>query len=136
MPRFAPYGWQRHQFNINVPAGDLASTSAIAVASALPLGFKYVIEKVTYVASVAHTGAGGSRTLNIKKGSTVVATGTLAVADLGTAGAYKALTVDPTKATFDDGDTLTIDFSSGGTVFTAGSGELIIQVREEPQRIA
>ena len=136
MPRFAPYGWQRSQFNINIPAGDLATTSAVAVASALPLGFKYVIEKVTYVASVAHTGAGGSRTINVKKGTTVVATVALAVADLGTAGAFKALTVDATEALFDDGDTLTIDFSSGGTVYSAGSGELIIQIREEPQRIA
>lgn len=135
MPRYAGYGAIRgaFQFYLPLPAG----TGAAEPVTDYVAGFQYVIEKVTFVTQVAGTGASASRTFRVIKGaSTVVATVTLALADTATVGALKAFTVTSANADFSDTDTLTVDFASGGTAFTAGAGVLLVQYRQQPQRVA
>ena len=78
-------------------------------------------------------GASASRTFRVIKGAgTVVATATILLAETTPVGLQKAFTVTAAEAEFDDDDTLTVDFASGGTAFSAGAGNLIIQYRQSP----
>ncbi|MCU0250219.1 MAG: hypothetical protein MUE61_08430 [Vicinamibacterales bacterium] len=134
MPRKAPYGVQRHTLNIYhaIPTG----TGAVEIVTDWVAGFAYTIESVKAYVAVAGTGAGATRTYRVLKGaSTVAATRTLALADTATVGAEVAFTVTPANASFSDTDTLTVDFASGGTAFTAGAVNLVIVYREESQRV-
>lgn len=135
MPRFAGYGFQRGAFNFHVPLP--AGTGAAEPVTDYVPGFQFTVEKVTFIPSVVGTGTSASRTFRVIKGSaTVVATATLVLADTATIGVQKAFTVTPADASFSDTDTLTIDFASGGTAFTAGQGNLVISYRQIPQRQA
>lgn len=135
MPREAPYGFQRHQLPVYVPIPG--GTGAAEIVTDYTPGHGITVEKVEAFVAVAGTGAGATRTLRVLKGaSTVVATGTVTLAGTATLGAKIALTVTPADATFDDDDTLTVDFASGGTAFTAGALNLIIQSRQRNQRQA
>lgn len=133
MPRLAPYGFQRSQTNIYVPLP--AGTSAAEIVTDYTPGFGLVVEKVEAFVAIVGTGTSASRTFRVLKGaSTVVATATLVLADTDTLGKRKAFTVTAADAEFDDDDTLTVDFASGGTAFTAGAVNLIIQFRQRNQR--
>lgn len=135
MPRQAIYGVQRAPltFYHAIPAG----TSAVEIVTDFTPGYRFAVESVKAYVAVAGTGAGATRTYRVLKGaSTVVATATLALADTDTVGKEKAFTVTPANAEFTDTDTLTVDFASGGTAFTAGALNLVIVLRQYPQRIA
>lgn len=133
MPRNAPYGFIRSQLGIYVPLP--AGTGAVEVVTDYVPAFGLVIEKVEAIVAVAGTGVAASRTFRVLKGaSTVVATRTLVLADTATVGARAAFTVTAADAEFDDDDTLTVDFASGGTAFTAGAVNLLIQYRQRNQR--
>lgn len=134
MPRKAPYGVHRSTLSVYhaIPTG----TGAVEIVTDWVAGFTYTIESVKAYVAVAGTGAGATRTYRVLKGaSTVAATRTLALADTATVGAGIAFTVTPANATFSDTDTLTVDFASGGTAFTAGALNLVIVYRQESQRI-
>lgn len=132
MPREANSpGWVRGFLSVYhpIPTG----TGAVEIATDLTPGFKYIVEKVTAVVAVAGTGTSASRTYRVLKGaSTVVATRTLALADTATVGALIPFTVNENEML--DADTLTVDFASGGTAFTAGALNLIIQYRTRAQQ--
>jgi hypothetical protein len=132
MPREANSpGWVRGFLNVYhaIPTG----TGAVEIVTDLNPGFKYIIEKVTAVVAVAGTGTSASRTYRVLKGaSTVVATRTLALADTATVGAQIPFTVNENEMM--DADVLTVDFASGGTAFTAGALNLIIQYRTRAQQ--
>jgi hypothetical protein len=135
MPRYAPYGYQRFPLNFYfaLPTG----TGAVEYVTDWTPGFSFVVEAVTWYTAVAGTGSGASRTFRVLKGaSTVVATATLALADTSDVGEAKAFAVTAADAEFSDTDTLTVDFASGGTAFTAGAGNLVIRCRALPQRKA
>jgi len=133
MPRHAPYGWIRGQFNIYIPLPT--GTGAVEPLTDYVPAFGLVIEKVEAVVAVAGTGASASRTFRVVKGAAIVAaTRTLVLADTATVGQRSAFTVAPADAEFGDADTLTVDFASGGTAFTAGAVNLIIQFRQRAQR--
>lgn len=138
MPRFAVYGFDRSLpvLTIPFPAGTGQVTSLLS----LPLGFQGTIEKVSIYSSVAATGAGASRTFNVRKGSatgTVMATATVVLADLSTVGAIKDIPV--TAVTLDrdfaDADTLTIEWATAGAVaFTGGTFHVVIRIRQKGQK--
>lgn len=139
MPRLSPYGWSRDlsQFAIPFPAGTGQVTSLLA----LPLGYQGTLERAAIYSSIAATGAGASRTLNIRKGAgitgTVMATGLVVLADLSTVGVPKVLTVSTTAgaADFADADTLTIEWATAGAVaYTAGAFHVVLTVRTRAQR--
>lgn len=135
MPRYAGYGAIRGAFNFYLPLP--AGTGAAEPVTDYVAGFQYVVEKVTYITQVAGTGASASRTFRVVKGaSTVVATATIVLADTDVVGEQKAFTVTAANADFSDTDLLTVDFTAGGTAFTAGAGVIVIQYRQQPQRVA
>jgi hypothetical protein len=132
MPRFAPYGLLRHQFSF--PAVLPTGTGAATILPAITPGFQFEVEKAWYIPTVAGTGASASRVVEVRRGSTAVATRTLVLADTDTVGTdAPAFTVTP-GLLYDDDDTLSIAVNAGGTAFTAGSGYFIVQVRELAQR--
>lgn len=131
MPRFAPYGFARGQmvFHIPIPGG----TTAADLVSAYAPGHQFRLEAITAYVAIVGAGAGASRTLQILKGSTVIASATVTLANTGTLGAAISvpITGDPS---FSDSDTLTIRFASGGTAFTAGALNLVMRARQRLQR--
>ncbi len=135
MPKFAAYGFARTELNFSIPMAG-TGTGQFTVALSVPLGFKYTIEKVKAVWGVAGTGAGATRTLNVRKGTatgTVVATKALILAD-ATQGAAVDVPVTAANANFEDGDNLTVEFAAAGTVYTAGEVNLVIQLRHRLQQ--
>lgn len=112
-----------------------AGTGAANIVAALAPGYKFTIESVTAFVAIAGAGVGATRDIRVLKGSTVVATGTLTLAGTATIGTAIALTVTAGVAEFLDADTLTIDFASGGTAFTAGAVNLVIKARTRPQQL-
>ncbi|NJD29576.1 MAG: hypothetical protein FIA92_14960 [Chloroflexi bacterium] len=135
MPRQAIYGVQRvpHNFYCPIPAG----TGSVEAVTDWVGGFRFIVESVKAYVAVAGTGAGATRTFRVLKGaSTVVATGTVTLAGTATVGAEIALTVTAANAEFSDTDTLTIDWPTAGAVaFTAGALNLVIVLREQPQKV-
>jgi hypothetical protein len=138
MPRSAPYGFSRaiNVFTIPFPAGTGQVTSLLS----LPLGFAGTVERVAIYSSVAATGAGASRTFNVRKGSatgTVMATATVVLADLSTVGAPKVIPVSAVAgaADFVDADTLTLEWATAGAVaYTAGTFHVCVTTRTRAQR--
>ncbi len=120
-------------FAINIPGGTGQASSVLS----LPKGFRCSVVRASAVTKVAATGAGATRTLNIRKGSatgTVVATVTYALADGATVGGVKDIPVTAANADFLDTDTLTIEWASGGTAFTAGELIIVLETRQRLQQ--
>lgn len=138
MPRFAPYGFARDVIDLTIPFP--AGTGQVTSVLSLPLGFTGQVERVWIYSSVAATGAGASRTFNVRRGSatgTVMATATVVLADLSTVGAGKVVPVVAAAVDFADADTLTIEWAAAGAVaFTAGTFHVLVTVREKAQRAA
>jgi hypothetical protein len=133
MPREAIYGVQRGALNVYIPIP--AGAGAAEIITDWLGAYGRTIESAKAYVAIAGTGAGATRALRILKGaSTVVATGTVTLANTATLGAEIALTVTAADATFDDDDVLTVDFAAG-TAFTAGALNLVITFRERPQRV-
>lgn len=132
MPRFGAYGFQRQHFSFPVvlPAGTTAATLLPAITP----GFAFEVEKAWYIPTVAATGASASRVVEIRRNSTAVATRTLVLADADTVGTDAPAFTVTSGLPFDDDDTLSIGVNNGGTAFTAGSGYVIVQVRQRNQR--
>ena len=122
----AGFIFEQEHIAINIPAG----TGQVSSVLSLPRGFGATITAVKATVKVAATGAGASRTFNVRKGSatgTVVATATYVLADGATIGSVKDIPVTAAAADFLDADNLTIEWPTAGAVaFTAG--ELIISI--------
>jgi len=140
MPRNAPYGFDRDVIVLTIPFP--AGTGQVTSLLSLPLGFAGTVERAAIYSSVVATGAGATRTLNIRKGSatgTVMATATVALADLNAVGNVKAVPASTVAgaADFVDADTLTIEWATAGAVaYTAGTFHVAITVRQKAQRAA
>ena len=137
MPRLAPYGFVRGQFNIpcNFPAG----TALVESLTDYTPGFGFVIEKVSIVVDTVGTGAGASRAFRVtKNASTSAAAVTYVLADSTPVGKAVPVTLGTEEdRTFDDDDTLSIEWLAAGAVaFTAGRFHVVIQYRQRPQRKA
>ena len=137
MPREAAgagYAYNQRVITIPLPAGAGQVSSVLS----LPTGFGHTITAVKAVVAVVATGAGATRTLNVRKGSatgTVVATATYVLADGATVGTVKDIPVTAANADFLDADTLTIEWPTAGAVaFTAGQIELVITTRARIQQ--
>ena len=132
MPRIAQHGFGRMPMVITVPAAALAGTGAYNIVTALGLGFRFRLEAAFYVATVAHAGAGGTRTIAIKRGSTTLASVNPTTAGDATVGHKQEATyaVAADAREFGDDDTLSVATSSGGTTITAGQGELVLVLRQ------
>ena len=138
MPRFASNGFIRTTLCLG-PIAVAAGTGAQAIVTSLVVPSRRVLERIDLIPTVAATGAGASRVLNVRKGTgsgTVVGTATLLLADLGTIGTVKGYVVNTSNVPYDDADTLSMQIDSGGTSMTAGTFIFLLTFREQPQRIA
>ncbi len=141
MPRESSPGWIfQPLLSLYVPAAHIAGTSAIVYLSALTLGFKAVVTKVTFVQDIALVGSGGAQTINVRKGAhttgDLLAALSVAIADSGigtvTSQAVTAA-VQAEEAYLKDADTLSIEMAASGTAFSAGEGTLTVWGRVRPQ---
>ncbi len=136
MPRYAPYGFVRKVINLYAPLPTV--TSQVVVVLSLPVG-RCVLERMEVVPAVAGTGVGATQTLTAWKGgasNTVVATANPTLANMGVVGTRLAGTVTASTASFEDTDTLSIEFVAGGVAFTAGAVNIVLTFRERPQAAA
>lgn len=134
MPRKAIGGVQRVPLNHYVPIPT--GTGAVENITDWTPGFGFTVESVKAVVAVVGAGAGATRTFRVLKGaSTVVASGTITLAGTTPVGVVIDLPVTAANAEFSDTDTLTVDWASGGTAFTAGALNLVIVLRQHPQKV-
>ena len=136
MPRPAQYGFVRTSLSLG-PIAVASGTSAQTILLSWTVPSRRVLERIDVIPTVAGTGAGAARTLNVRRGNasgTVVGTAALALADLGTIGTPKTYAALTTGANFEDTDTLSIQIDSGGTQFTALTAIFVLHFRELAQR--
>lgn len=142
MPKEAGPSFLRHEFPIlPVPAvtgiGD--GTGAITLVDSIVPGYVGTVEKIRFISGSVATGAGGTQTYKLRKGGatgTVIATLTLALADVNAAGKFKEAAVaaaDGNVARFTDAETLSLTRDSGGTAFTKLEGLFVVVLRQKPQ---
>lgn len=122
---------------ISLQAALPGGTSAGDVITGYRPGFRGRIVGWQYVATVAATGSGATRTFNLEINSTDVAgsSATVALADVDAAGEVKALGTPTGAAAFDADDTISIEVANGGTAFTAGSGTFVLLVEQSARGI-
>lgn len=118
------------------PAVVAAGTSAEEYLTDLIPGFPRRLYRVRARVVIAGAGAGATRTFRVVKGaSTVVASGTIALAATTLGAVINIPITSLADATWNELDTLTIDVAGGGTSFTTLRLEfqLIWQVRAQQQ---
>jgi len=124
----AGFAYAKDQYRVPFPPG----TGQVTSLDQLPVFSGCSLVSVNIIAAVAATGAGASRTFNVRKGSatgTVIATATVVLADLNALGEVKTIAPVATSGTADliDSDTVTVEWAAAGAVaFTAG--EFIIEL--------
>lgn len=142
MPRESFPAFLRGQLPLlSVPAftGIFDGTGAITLIDTFVPGFRLTLEKLVFVSGSIATGAGGTQTFKLRKGGatgTVLATLTLALADINAVGKSKAASVaaaDDSSAVLIDTDGLSLTRDSGGTAFTKAEGIFYAVYRQRPQ---
>jgi hypothetical protein len=120
--------------------GIADGTGAITLIDSLPLGFKGIIEKITFVSGSIATGASASQVFKVRKGGasgSVVATLTLALADVNAVGKFKSASVasaDAETAKINtDTETLSLTRDAGGTAYTKFEGVFYITIAQRLQ---
>lgn len=114
-------------------------TGALTLVDSMPAGYVFVVESLRFVSASIATGAGATQTFKLRKGGatgTVIATLTLALADVNAVGKFKSAVVaaaDEGNARFTDTSTLTLTRDAGGTAFTKLEGLFQVVVRQKPQ---
>jgi hypothetical protein len=133
MPRVAQHGFQRVPYAIASAVTPLTGTSATVIQGAKALGFRYRIEAAFISAQTALVG--GTRTVQVKRGTTVLFSLAIGNSNLGTIGNVVDMTaaVAADQREFGDADTLLVDVASGGTSVTAGAIVITLVLRELPQ---
>lgn len=96
-------------------------------------GYAFELLSLEFVTTTIGAGAGASQVLNLEVGTTNVTGGalTIALADTATLGAKKAATAITAANTGTSSDTISIEVATGGTVFTAGAGVLLLKLRNK-----
>lgn len=126
------YAQESHAIPLPAGAGQVSSILS------LPQARRFAITAVKIVTQVAATGAGATRTFNVRRGSatgTVAATGTVTLANQATVGAVLDIPVTPANAEFIDSNDLTIEWPTAGAVaFTAGSILVVLTTRQKTQQ--
>ena len=90
-----------------------------------------VVGTPQFITTVAGTGSGATQTLNLEIGTTNVTGGSITItlastSDIGERTAGTAITA---ANEFAAGDTISIEYAASGTVFTAGSGMLLLAIQ-------
>ena len=95
------------------------------------LGYKFKILSLAFITTTISTGTAASMTLTLKITATGVTGGSLnlTLAGTNTLGKLTSATGITALITGSATDTLSIEVTAGGTVFTAGAGKLLITVQ-------
>ena len=127
-------GWTRGFLNFYVTL-DLTTNNSVVVSAYVP-GFRFVIEKVRSFVEIAGTGGGATRNMRLLKGTAVAASYTHTLAGTATLGTQMtwALSTTVDDYRWGDADTLSLDFASGGTAFSAGKVNVLIQYLQRQQQ--
>lgn len=126
------YGQESHYIPLPAGAGQVSSILS------LPQLRRFAVTAVKVVTAIAGTGAGATRTFNVRKGSatgTVVATGTVTLASQATVGVVLDIPVTAANGEFIDSNDLTIEWPTAGAVaFTAGAILVVLTTRQKTQQ--
>jgi len=142
MPKEAGPAFLRHELPllpVTAVTGVGDGTGAITLIDSLPLGYVGVLEKLRFVSSSIATGAGATQTYKLRKGGatgTVVATLTIALADVNAVGKFKVASVaaaDDASARLMDTETLSLTRDASGTAYTKLEGLFSVVIRQKPQ---
>jgi len=110
---------------------DSMTTSAADLVTAYVPGYKFKILAVDFATTTVSTGEGASQVLNLEIGTTNVTGGvvTATLAGTDTLGELTAGTAVTATNTGSASDTISVEVAASGTVFTAGSGVLLIKIQ-------
>jgi hypothetical protein len=119
-------------YTVSIPLALASMTTSAAdlVTGWIP-GHAGKILKVQFVTTTLGTGSGASQVINLEIGSTDVTGGvlTLLLADATPLGKIKDATAITAANEFTATDSISVEVAASGTVFTAGSGALLIQIQ-------
>lgn len=120
--------------------GIADGTGAITLIDSLPVGYLGNIEKITFVSGSIATGTSATQTYKLRKGGasgTVIATLTLALADVNAVGKFKSASVaaadDAAAKLNKDTDTISLTRDASGTAYTKFEGVFYLTMRQKPQ---
>jgi hypothetical protein len=107
------------------------TTSAADLITAYTPGFAGKILSADFVTTTLGTGSGATQAINLEVGTTNLTGGvvTVTLASTDTLGEISAGTAVTAANTFTASDSISIEVAAGGTVFTAGSGVLLLRVQ-------
>lgn len=107
------------------------STAAIDIMTNYTPGFDGDIIGFKFITTVAGTGASASQVFNLEVNTTNLTGGllTLTLASQATIGTITSATAITGGAHFGPTDTISIEMAASGTVFTAGAGYFVIEMR-------
>jgi hypothetical protein len=110
---------------------DSMTTSAADLVTGYVPGYKFKILAVDFATTTVSTGDGASQVLNLEIGTTNVTGGvvTATLAGTDTLGELTAGTAVTATNTGSASDTISVEVAASGTVFTAGSGVLLIKIQ-------
>jgi hypothetical protein len=142
MPKEAGPAFLRHELPllpVTAVTGVGDGTGALTLIDSLPLGYVGVLEKLRFVSSSIATGTSATQTYKLRKGGatgTVVATLTIALADVNGVGKFKVASVaaaDDASARLMDTETLSLTRDASGTAYTKLEGLFSVVIRQKPQ---
>ncbi len=107
------------------------TTAAADLVTNYVLGHKFKILKVSFVTTTLGTGTSASQVINLEIGTTNLTGGvlTLLLADTTPLGKVTSATAITAGNVGSETDALSVEVAASGTVFTAGSGTLLIEVQ-------
>ncbi len=119
---------------VALPITSLAtglSTSAIDLLTGYTPGYRFKLLGLSFVTTVAGTGAGASQVFNLEIGTTNVTGGvlTLTLASQATIGTVTAATAITAANVGSATDTISLEMAAGGTVFSAGAGYFVLKIQ-------
>lgn len=107
------------------------TTAAADLLTNYVVGFRFKLISISYDTTTIGAGAGGSQVLNMEIGTTNVTGGvvTITLAGTDTLGELVAGTAITANNIGTAASTLSVEVAAGGTIFTSGEGNLLIQVQ-------
>lgn len=115
---------------IPIQLASMTTSAADLVTEILP-GYKFKILAADFVTTTLGTGSGASQTINLEIGTTNVTGGVVnpTLTSTNTLGKVTSGTAVTAANTGSATDVLSIEVAASGTIFTAGSGVLIVRIQ-------
>lgn len=116
--------------SVPIQLASMTTSAADLVTEILP-GYKFKVLGVDFVTTTISTGSGASQTINLEIGTTNVTGGVVnpTLSSTNTLGKVTSGTAVTAANTGSSTDVLSVEVAASGTVFTAGSGMLLIRIQ-------